>query len=59
MTEINGRKVDLRNAEPKISDKIAQINKDGKDNSVKAEPVQVPKPAMAVPHSLLKAPHAP
>lgn len=27
ITEINGRKVDLRNAEPKLSEKIAIINK--------------------------------
>lgn len=27
VTEINGRKVDLRNADPKLSEKIAIINK--------------------------------
>ena len=35
MTEINGRKVDLRNAEPKISDKMALGSKGGKDNNKK------------------------
>lgn len=31
MTEINGRKVDLRNADPKLSEKIAIINKSIQD----------------------------
>lgn len=35
MTSINGRKVDLRHAEPKLSEKIASINKSIQEDTEK------------------------